>query len=88
MLVVIGINLVFGMSMAGIDNWGHMGGLAGGAVMAYGLLPRYRSPAALTFGAQPLVEEDRTSFEWAWAAGVTLLLWLAIQYIGQTIRGA
>ena len=49
MLVVIGINLVFGLSMTGIDNWGHMGGLVGGAAIAYGLLPIYRAPAMLQF---------------------------------------
>jgi rhomboid protease GluP len=29
-IVVLGINLVFGFSASGIDNSGHLGGLAGG----------------------------------------------------------
>lgn len=29
-LIILGINLVFGMVMPGIDNFGHMGGLLGG----------------------------------------------------------
>jgi rhomboid protease GluP len=33
-LVVIGINLAFGFSIPGIDNAGHIGGLAGGALSA------------------------------------------------------
>lgn len=82
MFVVIGINLVFGLSMAGIDNWGHMGGLIGGAVVAYGLLPRYQRPAGLYGGAQPLVEEHRPAFEWLWVGGLVFLLVLAIQLIG------
>ncbi len=44
MLFVIGINLVFGLSVPGIDNWGHMGGLVGGALLAWGLLPKYGKP--------------------------------------------
>jgi rhomboid protease GluP len=82
MLVVIGINLVFGLSMQGIDNWGHMGGLVGGAAIAYGLLPVYRAPAPLQFGAQPLVEEPRSNTEWFWVIGHVILLVLAIQQIG------
>ncbi|MCB0065165.1 MAG: rhomboid family intramembrane serine protease [Caldilineaceae bacterium] len=81
MLVVIGINIVFGLSMPGIDNWGHMGGLLGGAAMAYGLLPIYRAPAALQIGAQPLVEEHRTTVEWLWVLGHIALLALAVQQI-------
>ncbi|MBT2656652.1 rhomboid family intramembrane serine protease [Bacillus sp. ISL-18] len=33
-LVVLGINLVFGFSVSGIDNAGHLGGLAGGFLAA------------------------------------------------------
>ena len=84
MLVVIGINLALGFFNPGIDNWGHLGGLVGGAAIAYGLLPRYHAPAALQFGAQPLVEEPRTNVEWLWLVGHLALLWLAIQYIGPT----
>ncbi len=39
MLVVLVLNLVIGVSMANVDNWGHLGGLVGGAVMAWGLMP-------------------------------------------------
>jgi len=87
MFVVIGINLVFGLSMPGIDNWGHIGGLIGGAAAAYGLLPHYQKPASLHFGAQPLVEENRASFEWLWAGcHVVLLVW-AIRLVGAQYLG-
>jgi hypothetical protein len=43
---VVVINLVFGLSAGNIDNWGHMGGLFGGALAAFGLLPRYRQPVS------------------------------------------
>jgi rhomboid protease GluP len=87
MFVVIGINLVFGLSMPGIDNWGHIGGLLGGAVVAYGLLPKYQKPAVTHFGAQPLVEEARSSFEWLWVGGLVLLLVLAVQQISAGYLG-
>lgn len=82
MLVVIGINLALGVFSQGIDNWGHMGGLVGGAAVAYGLLPRYQAPATLQFGAQPLAEEQRTNLEWLWVIGHLALLWLSITLIG------
>lgn len=51
-LIVIGIiNLVIGLSSPGIDNWGHMGGLLGGAIFAWlggpvlkreGIYPNYQ----------------------------------------------
>ncbi len=87
MFVVIGINLVFGLSMPGIDNWGHIGGLIGGAVVAYGLLPKYQRPAVTHFGAQPLLEEDRASFEWLWTGGVVILLVLAVRLISAKYLG-
>ncbi|RIW31096.1 rhomboid family intramembrane serine protease [Bacillus salacetis] len=44
-LVVIGINLAFGFTIPGIDNAGHIGGLAGGALSAAVVhLPRARRP--------------------------------------------
>ena len=32
---VIGINLIFGFTVPGIDNFGHLGGLVGGAIFAF-----------------------------------------------------
>lgn len=79
MLVVIGINLVFGLSMPGIDNWGHMGGLVGGAVVAWGLLPRYETPVALIPGNYPLGEQPRGTLHFAWIALCSALLVMGIQ---------
>ena len=41
-LLIIGINLVFGFTIPGIDNLAHIGGLIAGAVIGYGLAPRYQ----------------------------------------------
>jgi membrane associated rhomboid family serine protease/predicted negative regulator of RcsB-dependent stress response len=40
--LVVVINLVFGLSVKGIDNWAHLGGLAAGFLLAWVLTPRYQ----------------------------------------------
>lgn len=77
MLIVIGINLVFGLSQPGIDNWGHMGGLVGGALVTIGLMPRYKRPEAITFGANIMQEEPR---QWLFAGWIVVCL--ALWYYG------
>lgn len=83
MLVVIGINLAFGLGMSGIDNWGHMGGLVGGALVAWGLLPRYERPEVIRLGAQPLQEEVRRVWELSWVLLCATLLWGGLQLAHQ-----
>jgi rhomboid protease GluP len=79
MLVVIAINLFIGLNSSFIDNWGHIGGLVGGAVMAWGLLPRYRTPTVVRLGAQPIEEEPKGAQETAWAVIALAVLWFAVQ---------
>ena len=86
MLVVIVINLVFGMSMRGIDNWGHIGGLVGGAIVAWGVLPRYKTPAVVRLGPQELETEVRTTSEMIWVFAVAALLIAGVIFVTQ--RGA
>lgn len=38
--LLVVINLVFGFSVGGVDNWAHLGGLAGGFLLALLLAPR------------------------------------------------
>ncbi len=59
MLVVLVLNLVIGLSLANVDNWGHLGGLVGGAVMAWGLMPGYRPPEVVHPGVNLLIPETR-----------------------------
>lgn len=37
--IIVGVNLLFGFSVSGIDNWAHIGGLVGGFLIAYRLVP-------------------------------------------------
>lgn len=46
MVLIIAVNLAFGLAGSGVDNWGHIGGLAGGLLLGWGLLPYYAPPRA------------------------------------------
>lgn len=50
MVFIIVINLAFGLAGSGVDNWGHIGGLVGGLLLAWGLLPHYAPPRELLSG--------------------------------------
>ena len=55
-LVFIGLNLMIGFVFEGIDNWAHIGGLAGGIALGAGLDgPRGRVPVARQLGVGLLV---------------------------------
>lgn len=41
LITVIALNLVFGFTAGGIDNWAHIGGLAGGLTLSWLTAPRY-----------------------------------------------
>jgi rhomboid protease GluP len=74
MVLIIVVNLIFGMVGAGIDNWGHMGGLVGGVLVAWGVMPRYEVPATVRLGDQPLSTQRRDFFEITWIVFCGVLL--------------
>jgi membrane associated rhomboid family serine protease len=74
MLLIIVVNLAFGFAGSGVDNWGHTGGLFGGVVVAWGLLPRYRVPAVVRYGDQPMEVVHRPVAELVWVALCVALL--------------
>jgi len=74
--VMIGINLVFGFTVPGINNFAHLGGLLTGFVLGWIMAPRYQVEWALV-GAEPVgMMRDRTSKQSRWLAiaAVTLVL--------------
>lgn len=84
MLAIIGINLVFGFAMSGIDNWGHIGGLIGGAIVAWGLLPKYEQPtlgisSEIVSGPQALPQKQNNAWELAWSGLMLASVWVALQ---------
>ncbi len=90
MAMIVVVNFIFGLSSPGIDNWGHLGGLLGGAVVAWGLIPRYIPPAPVAFTPQllqdpriPLQEEPRTGMEMGWIVICLALIWLGVQAVGR-----
>lgn len=60
MAVLIAINLLIGfLPGSRIDNWGHIGGLLGGAVLAWRIGPRLVRPSAPVRSARDLARLDR-----------------------------
>jgi hypothetical protein len=83
MAFIIVINLIFGFVGRGIDNWGHIGGLIGGAVVAWGLIPRYSVPKVVQLDRQPLEREARASFEILWVLLMIALFAFGVQFAMQ-----
>lgn len=59
LLVLAGINLVFGMLFPGVDNWAHLGGFVFGAALGLRLAPRYEPVRDLL--GQVVTFRDRNS---------------------------
>ncbi|MBW7881202.1 MAG: rhomboid family intramembrane serine protease [Caldilineaceae bacterium] len=82
MIIVLVLNLVIGFSSGFIDNWGHIGGLIGGALLTAGIMPRFQPPTVLRFdGPQQLEVVDRRPFEVAWTALCIILLILGVLWV-------
>ncbi len=80
--VLVGINVFIGMSL-GFDNWGHIGGLLGGAMFAW--LGGTQWKAA---GLPPeLHVEDQREARQVWtAAAVTLVVFAALALLGMQFK--
>jgi rhomboid protease GluP len=71
-IVVLGVvNLVIGFSNPIVDNAGHIGGLLGGALAAWALLPAYTRQIDIF---APAEARERNQRAWIWAAGLLALL--------------
>lgn len=86
MFMIIAVNLAFGYMVPGIDNWGHLGGLVGGSLLAWGLLPRYQPPEVVRLGPQPMRVVHRIAPEALWtlvcvAALAAFVSWTTISYL-------
>ena len=82
--VIIVINVILGLSPgASIDNWGHIGGFIGGAIMGWLLCPFYQIEAQAD-GARRVVDRNSVRVEWIGLVLSALLLvvafWATLQY--------
>ena len=60
MAILVGINLLIGfLPGSRIDNWGHIGGLIGGAILAWRIGPRLARPSAPVRSVRDLAKLDR-----------------------------
>jgi membrane associated rhomboid family serine protease len=87
MLIIIAINLAFGFANPGIDNWGHVGGLVGGALTAWGVMPRYETPALSMLAPQPLRLRQQPARDLTWVAGCATLLVLSVWWVTRGYLG-
>lgn len=79
MVIVLGANLLFGMAARGIDNWGHFGGMVGGLLLGWLLLPHYGVPTVTTLSNDPvpIPAKPETARLVVVTLGTLALLWFA-----------
>ena len=82
-LMIVGVNLILGLS-PGIDNWGHMGGLAGGLAFAWAAGPML---TANWLPAGGFTVSDRSSKQLAWITGLVELGVLMALVLVRTLKG-
>jgi rhomboid protease GluP len=83
LIVVIAINLFYGLSASFIDIWGHIGGFIGGLILGWLLCPFYQIEARPD-GLRQVVDRNSLRLEWIGVALVSALMvvafWAALQH--------
>lgn len=80
LVAVIVINLVFGLTVPGIDNLGHMGGLAGGFFLGYALSPVYGLQLSMRAALGMRVIDRNPLPRSLWAALIAVALLVGATY--------
>lgn len=73
-VVIVAINIFFGLSVPRIDNLAHMGGLVAGFALGFGLVPRYRLVDQYT--TQPRLVDTVTLVKRLWVPVLAAGLWV------------
>ncbi len=81
LLILVGINLVFGLVTTGIDNYAHMGGLAAGFLIGLAFSPDFR-PVFGPFGQILRVDDANSALRRWWVIPLTLIVLVAGTFIG------
>ncbi len=76
LVVVIAINIFYGLSVGTIDNWGHAGGFIGGVVLGWLLCPFYQIEAR-SDGRHHVVDRTSLRTEWIGVGLVVVLMGVA-----------
>ena len=83
LVVVIAINVFYGLSVSAIDNWGHAGGFVGGFILGWLLCPFYQIEARPD-GYHRVVDRTSLRAEWIGVGLVTVLMvvafWASLQH--------
>jgi rhomboid protease GluP len=83
LLIVIVINVFYGLTAPAIDNWGHIGGFVGGIILGWLLCPFYQIESQVD-GARRVVDRNSLHAEWIGVVLVCVLIgvafWAALQY--------
>lgn len=73
--MIVVINIVFGATVGGVDNWAHLGGLLSGALLGFFLVPRLAwgfRPASSAFDIEPAPLIGRPASFVRWQAVVVV----------------
>lgn len=84
-LLIIGINIIFGLTVPRIDNMAHLGGLVAGFAIGYSLAPRYQLIDQYTLSPRVVDTVSWLNRWWAPALAVLVLtsgLWGALLWWG------
>ncbi len=76
LLFVAAINVIYGLSVPGIDNWGHVGGFIGGLLLGWLLCPYYQIETA-DDGSRRVIDRNSLQAEWLGVGLVLILLVVA-----------
>lgn len=72
LLTIVALNLFLGLSVEGIDNWGHIGGLLSGLLLGSLLAPRY-DLRPLSFNRFIFTDTNPLRLRLWWVVGVVLI---------------